>query len=90
MDAKTVLTELIEELHALNEQMMAPYKNNDNVDFIKGKHNMANCRIGYNKIDENGSHDGIDNFSARIFKSFFFPNDGCSFDNPCRDDNRKE
>ena len=51
---------------------------------------MANCRIGYNKIDENGSHDGIDNFSARVFKSFFFPNDGCSFDNPSRDDNRKE
>lgn len=34
MNAKTVLTELIEELQALNEQMMAPYKNNDNVDFI--------------------------------------------------------
>ena len=34
MDAKTVLTELIEELQALNEHLMAPYRNNDNIDFI--------------------------------------------------------
>ena len=34
MDAKTVLTEPIEELQALNEQLIAPYKNNDNIDFI--------------------------------------------------------
>ena len=34
MDAKTVLTEPIEELEALNEQLIAPYKNNDNIDFI--------------------------------------------------------
>lgn len=34
MDAKTVLTELIEELQALNEQMIAPYKNSDNIDTL--------------------------------------------------------
>lgn len=34
MDAKTILTELISELEALNEQLIAPYKNNDNTDFI--------------------------------------------------------
>lgn len=38
MDAKTVLTELIEELHELNEQLIAPYKNNDNIDFIPTLH----------------------------------------------------
>ena len=30
MNEKTVLTELIEEFQALNEQLKAPYKNNDN------------------------------------------------------------
>lgn len=34
MDAKTVLNELIEELEALKEQIIAPYTNNDNIDFI--------------------------------------------------------
>lgn len=34
MDAEVVLTELIEELQALNEQLIAPYKNNDGTDFI--------------------------------------------------------
>lgn len=38
MDAKTVLTEPIEELQALNEQLIAPYKNNDNIDFITTLH----------------------------------------------------
>ena len=38
MDAKTVLTESIEELQALNEQLIAPYKNNDNIDFITTLH----------------------------------------------------
>ena len=34
MDAKTILNELIVELEALNEQLIAPYKNNDTIDFI--------------------------------------------------------
>ena len=34
MDTKEVLTELIVELEALNEQLIAPYKNNDGVEFI--------------------------------------------------------
>ena len=34
MDAKTVLNELIDELEALREQIIEPYKNNDNIDFI--------------------------------------------------------
>lgn len=34
MDVKTVLNELIDELEALREQIIAPYKNNDNIDFI--------------------------------------------------------
>ena len=34
MDAKTVLNELIKELEALQERIIAPYKNNDNIDFI--------------------------------------------------------
>lgn len=34
MDAKTVLNELIDELEALREQIIAPYTNNDNIDFI--------------------------------------------------------
>lgn len=34
MDAKTVLNELIDELEALREQIIAPYMNNDNIDFI--------------------------------------------------------
>lgn len=38
MDAKTVLTEPIEELQALNEQLIALYKNNDNIDFITTLH----------------------------------------------------
>lgn len=38
MAAKIVLTELIEELQVLNEQLMAPYKNNDNIYFIPTLH----------------------------------------------------
>ena len=34
METKEVLTELIAELEALNEQLISPYKNNDGVDFI--------------------------------------------------------
>ena len=34
MDAKTVLNELIDELEALCEQIIASYTNNDNIDFI--------------------------------------------------------
>ena len=34
MDVKTVLNELIDELEALREQIIEPYKNNDNIDFI--------------------------------------------------------
>ena len=34
MDAKTVLNELVVELEALKEQLIAPYKNNDSIDFI--------------------------------------------------------
>lgn len=34
MDAKTVLNEIIDELEALREQIIAPYMNNDNIDFI--------------------------------------------------------
>lgn len=34
MDTKEVLTELVVELEALNEQLIAPYKNNDGVEFI--------------------------------------------------------
>ena len=34
MDARTVLNELIDELEALREQIIEPYKNNDNIDFI--------------------------------------------------------
>ena len=34
MDAKTALNELIDELEALREQIIAPYMNNDNIDFI--------------------------------------------------------
>ena len=34
MDTKEVLTELVVELEALNEQLVAPYKNNDGVEFI--------------------------------------------------------
>lgn len=36
MDAKTVLNELIDELEALREQIIAPYTNNDNIDFTIG------------------------------------------------------
>ena len=35
MDAKTVLNELIDELEALCEQILAPYMNNDKIDFIR-------------------------------------------------------
>ena len=38
MDAKTVLNELIDELEALCEQIIAPYTNNDNIDFITTLH----------------------------------------------------
>lgn len=38
MDAKTVLNELIDELEALREQIIAPYTNNDNIDFIPTLH----------------------------------------------------
>ena len=34
MDIEVVLNELVEELTALNEQLIAPYKNNDGADFI--------------------------------------------------------
>lgn len=34
MDAKTILNELIKELEALQERIIDPYKNNDNIDFI--------------------------------------------------------
>ena len=38
MNEKTVLTELIEEFQVLNEQLTAPYKNNDNIYFISTLH----------------------------------------------------
>ena len=38
MGAKIVLTELIEELQVLNEQLIALYKNNDNIYFIPTLH----------------------------------------------------
>ena len=34
MDSKTILNELIKELEVLKELIIAPYKNNDNIDFI--------------------------------------------------------
>ena len=64
-------------------------KQNDDIQLIKGKHNVADSVVADNGIGCQRRNQAENNLPAGIKRPFFFSGDGRALDNPCGNDNRK-